>query len=114
MSKIVVTTIGSLGDLHPQIAIALELQQRGHKIVFAAMREYGAIIESLGFEFHPMRPDGTPVNTPEQIALMTDLKTGSEYTVRKWLLPNLHNTYTDLLASAQDADLIRLCCSFSC
>jgi rhamnosyltransferase subunit B len=106
MSKIVVTTIGSLGDLHPQIAIALELQQRGHNIVFAAMREYGAIIESLGFEFHPMRPDGTPINTPEQIALMTDLKTGSEYTVRKWLLPNLHNTYTDLLGSAKDADLI--------
>jgi rhamnosyltransferase subunit B len=106
MSKIVITTIGSLGDLHPQIAIALELQQRGHNIVFAAMSEYGAIIEPLGLKFHPMRPDGTPINTPEQIALMTDLKTGSEYTVRKWILPNLHNTYTDLLASAKDADLI--------
>jgi hypothetical protein len=34
VSRIVVTTIGSLGDLHPQIAIALELQQRGHDVVF--------------------------------------------------------------------------------
>ncbi len=70
------------------------------------MKEYGAIIEPLGFEFHPMRPDGTPINTPEEIAKMTDLKTGSEYVVRNWLLPNLCDTYTDLLDSAKDADFI--------
>jgi rhamnosyltransferase subunit B len=106
MSQIVVTTIGSLGDLHPQIALAIELHKRGHDIIFATMKEYGAIIEPLGFEFHPMRPDGTPINNPEEIAKMTDLKTGSEYVVRKWLLPNLRDTYTNLLDSATDADLI--------
>jgi rhamnosyltransferase subunit B len=106
MSRIVVTTIGSLGDLHPQIALAIELRKRGHDIIFATMKEYGAIIEPLGFEFHPMRPDGTPINNPEEIAKMTDLKTGSEYVVRKWLLPNLRDTYIDLLDSAKDADLI--------
>lgn len=106
MSRIVITTIGSLGDLHPQIAIALELRQRGHDIVFATMKEYGSIIEPLGFEFHPMRPDGSAINNPEEIARMTDLKTGSEYTVRQWLLPNLRDTYTDLLDSAKNADFI--------
>jgi rhamnosyltransferase subunit B len=106
MSRILLTTIGSLGDLHPQIALALELRKRGHEIVFATMKEYGAIIEPLGFEFHPMRPDGTPIDNPEEIAKMTDLKTGSEYVVRKWLLPNLRDTYTDLLDSAKDADFI--------
>jgi len=30
VSRIVLTVIGSLGDLHPKIAIALELRQRGH------------------------------------------------------------------------------------
>ena len=35
MSKIVITSIGSFGDLHPQIAIALELRQRGYQIIFA-------------------------------------------------------------------------------
>jgi rhamnosyltransferase subunit B len=106
MSRIILTTIGSLGDLHPQIALAVELRKRGHDIIFATMKEYGAIIEPLGFEFHPMRPDGTPINNPEEIAKMTDLKTGSEYTVRKWLLPNLRDTYTDLLDSAKNADII--------
>jgi rhamnosyltransferase subunit B len=106
MSRIVLTTIGSLGDLHPQIALAVELRKRGHDIIFATMKEYGSIIEPLGFEFHPMRPDGTPVNNPEEIAKMTDLKTGAEYVIRNWILPNLRDTYTDLLHSAKDADLI--------
>jgi rhamnosyltransferase subunit B len=106
MSRIVLSTIGSLGDLHPQIALAIKLRKRGHDIMFATMKEYEAIIEPLGFEFHPMRPDGTPINNPEEIAKMTDLKTVSEYVVRKWLLPNLRDTYTDLLDSAKDADLI--------
>ena len=33
MSKIVITTFGSLGDLHPYIAIALGLRERGHEVV---------------------------------------------------------------------------------
>jgi rhamnosyltransferase subunit B len=106
MSKIVVTTIGSLGDLHPQIAIALELQQRGHKIVFAAQSGYQAKIEALGFEFHQLRPDSTALEDPQEMARMMDLKTGSEYIVRQWLMPNLRDTYTDLMAISQDADLI--------
>jgi rhamnosyltransferase subunit B len=106
VSRIILTTIGSLGDLYPQIAIAIELRQRGHDIVFAAMKEYGAIVEPLGFEFQPMRPDGTIMNDPEAIARIKDLETGAAYGLKYLLLPNLRNTYTDLLATAKDADLI--------
>ena len=51
MSRILLTTIGSLGDLHPKMAIALELRQRGHDIVFTTHKGYQAKIEALGFEF---------------------------------------------------------------
>jgi rhamnosyltransferase subunit B len=105
MSKIVVTTLGSLGDLHPQIAIAIELQKRGHQIVFATHPEYQARIETVGLKFHPMRPHN-PVDDYQAAAKMMDLRTGSEYIVRQWLLPSLRETYTDLLASAKDADFI--------
>ncbi len=104
MSRIVVTTIGSLGDLHPMIAIALELRKRGHTVVFGTHKGYQPKIEALGFEFHEMRPDGTA--DPVEIARMTDSKTGSEYVVRHWLLPNLRDTYTDLMNTAKDADFI--------
>lgn len=104
MSRIVVTTIGSLGDLHPKIAIALELRKRGHSVVFATHKGYQGKIEALGFKFHEMRPDGT--DDPVEIARMTDSKTGSEYVVRNWLLPNLRKTYTDLMDAAKDTDFI--------
>jgi rhamnosyltransferase subunit B len=106
MSKIVFTTIGSLGDLYPQIAIAIELRHRGHQVVFAVANEYQSIIRSLGFEFTAMRPDDPATQNPVEMARIKDLKTGAEYTVKQWLLPNLQDTYTDLLDSAQAADLI--------
>jgi rhamnosyltransferase subunit B len=106
MSKIVFTTIGSLGDLYPQIAIALELRNRGHDIVFATMDKYRITIEQLGFEFQPMRPDGTIMDTPEAMARIKDVDAGAEYCIRKLLMPSLRDTYTDLLDIARDADAI--------
>jgi rhamnosyltransferase subunit B len=106
MSRIVITTIGSLGDLHPQIAIALELRQRGNDIVFATHQTYQAKIEALGFEFHRLRPDLPGANQPQVMEQMMDLKTGTEYIIRKWLMPNLRDTYDDLIDSAKDADFI--------
>lgn len=106
MSRIVVTTIGSLGDLHPKIAIAIELRQRGHDVLFATHKEYQSKIEALGFEFHSMRPDNTALEDPQEMARMMDLQTGSEYIVRKWVCPSLREMYADLIHSAKDADFI--------
>lgn len=106
MSRIVLTTIGSFGDLHPKIAIAIELRRRGHDVVFATHREYQDKIEALEFEFHPMRPDNTALNDPQEMARMMDLKTGTEYVVRNWICASLRETYTDLMNIAKNADLI--------
>jgi rhamnosyltransferase subunit B len=100
------TTIGSLGDLHPQIAIALELRKRGHEIVFATHQTYQAKIAALGLEFRPLRPDLPGRAEPEVMAEMMDLKTGSEYIIRQWVMPNLRCTYSDLIDAANGADFI--------
>ncbi len=70
MSRIILTTIGSFGDLHPKIAIALELRKRGHDVVFATHKEYQEKIEALGFEFHRIRPDNTALSDPQEMALL--------------------------------------------
>ena len=106
MSQIVVTTIGSLGDLHPLIAIGLGLRDRGHNIIFATVKDYRSKIESLGFKFHALRPDYIAVDDPEMLARMMDLQKGTERVVRDYLLANLHDTYTDLMNVAQNADFI--------
>ncbi len=106
MSQIVLTTIGSLGDLHPLIAIGLGLRERSHSVVFATIKDYRSKIESLGFEFHALRPDYITVDDPEMIARMMDIQKGTERVVRGYLLTNLRDTYTDLMNVAQNADLI--------
>jgi rhamnosyltransferase subunit B len=106
MSRIVVTTLGTLGDLHPTIAVALELRHRGHDVVFVTHEVYRSKLQALGFEFHAMRPDFTAMNDPQEMARMMDLKTGQEYMVRQWVNPNLREMYTDLLNVAKSADFI--------
>jgi len=106
VSRIILTTIGSFGDLHPKIAIALELRRRDHEVVFATHQEYQDKLEGLGFEFHRMRPDNTALNNPQEMARMMDLKTGTEYVIRNWICASLRDTYTDLMNIAQNADLI--------
>ena len=106
MSRIAVTTLGTLGDLHPTIAIALELRQRGHDVVFVTHEVYQLKLQALGFEFHSMRPDFTAMNDPQEMARMMDLKTGQEYMVRQWANPHLREMYTDLLNVAKSADFI--------
>lgn len=106
MSRILVTTLGTLGDLHPMIAVALELRQRGHDVVFVTHEVYQSKLEALKFEFHRMRPDFAAFNDPQEMARMMDLKTGQEYMVRQWANPNLRDMYTDLFNVAQKSDFI--------
>ena len=103
--RIVITTIGSLGDLHPCLALALELMRRGHRVTIATTPYYRSKVEGLGIEFHSMRPDWNPTD-PELIRKCEDLKKGPEVLYREMVLPRLRGTYDDLLAVAIDADLM--------
>ena len=77
MAKIVLAPYGSLGDLHPFLAIALELRDRGHKILITTLEAYREKIQTLGFEFHPLRPEFDPDDRVAAKRVM-DTKTGSE------------------------------------
>ncbi|MGA3047395.1 MAG: glycosyltransferase [Terracidiphilus sp.] len=103
--QILIATIGSLGDLHPCIALALELKRRGHRVTIASTEYYRAKIESLGIAFHPIRPNWDPTDR-EMISQCDDLKRGVEVLYRQWILPHLKDTYQDLLSAAPDTDLM--------
>ncbi|MGA2850462.1 MAG: glycosyltransferase [Terracidiphilus sp.] len=104
-TRILLATIGSLGDLHPCLALALELKRRGHVVTIASTEYYRSHVESSGIAFHPIRPDWDPTD-PRLIRDCEDLKRGFENLFRNWLLPNLKDTYHDLLASASESDLM--------
>ena len=103
--RILFATIGSLGDLHPCIALGQELQRRGHSVTIAATAFYRDKVESTGFLFRAMRPNWNPTDQ-ELIRQCEDLKTGPEILYRKLVLPHLSDTYDDLLAACGDVDLL--------
>ncbi len=106
MSQIVITTLGSLGDLHPMIALGLELRDRGHEIIFATLKDYRSRIEAIGFEFRSLRPDNVRMDDQEMLEMMMDLRRGPERVIRDYIMANIRATYTDLLKAAENADLI--------
>jgi UDP:flavonoid glycosyltransferase YjiC (YdhE family) len=108
--RVVLSNIGTSGDINPLTAIALELKQRGHAPVMALPNVYRPKIEPLGLEFHALRPDIDPGNT-KLIEMIYDVKKGTETGLREFLYPVLRQTYDDLLDAAtkpQRADLLVL------
>jgi rhamnosyltransferase subunit B len=108
--RIVLSNIGTLGDINPLIALALELKRRGHIPVMALPMVYGPRIKPLDLEFHPIRPDIDPTNNL-LIEMIYDVKKGTETGLRQFLFPVLRQTYDDLLDAAtkpERADLLLL------
>ena len=106
--RIVLTTHGTLGDLYPFIAIALELQKRGHHPVIATSEYHRRKIEAEGIEFHTVRPD-IFFHDKELHHRLTEPRRGIERVIREFMLPVLRETYDDLLAAVQaggGADLL--------
>ena len=104
--RIVLTTIGSLGDLHPYIAIALGLRARGHEAVLATSECYRGKIEALGIGFRAVRPNSDWLADPDRVRRFSDLRRGLPRLNREWLMPLLREFYADTLAAAEGADLL--------
>src|SRR5206468_9461311 len=104
--RIVITTAGSLGDLHPYLAIALGLKARGHEVIMATGECYRKKIEALGLAFRTVRPDCDWVNDPQVIGRMMHSRWGLVRVLREIWLPVLREVYEDLLAATEGADLL--------
>ena len=108
--RIVLSNIGTLGDINPLIALALELKRRGHVPVMALPPVYRPRIEPLGLIFHAVRPDIDPKNSV-LAEMVYDVKHGTEHGLRDFLFPSLRDTFNDLMAAAtqpERADVLLL------
>ncbi len=84
--RIVLSNIGTFGDINPLIALALELKRRGHVPVMALPAVYQPKIVPLGLEFHAVRPDIDPTNSI-LVEMVYDVKHGTEHGLRDFLFP---------------------------
>jgi rhamnosyltransferase subunit B len=55
--KIIVMPIGSSGDVHPLLGLALELKRRGHEIVFATNGHFEPLARKAGLAFEALGTD---------------------------------------------------------
>jgi UDP:flavonoid glycosyltransferase YjiC (YdhE family) len=96
--RIVLTNIGTMGDINPLIALAIELKRRGHTPVMAIQSLYAPYLAPLGIQHHPIRPFMTA--TDSRLAEMIyDIRKGTERGLCEFLFPVLRDTYDDLLAA---------------
>jgi UDP:flavonoid glycosyltransferase YjiC (YdhE family) len=105
MAKIILATMGSLGDMHPKIALALGLKDREHDVTIAAMEYYRERIEPLGLGFAPMAPHLDPDDHELGRQLM-DSRKGSEKIIREVIMPNLRPMFDDLMHAVDAADML--------
>jgi rhamnosyltransferase subunit B len=110
--RIVFTTWGSFGDLHPFMALALELRRRGHQPAIATVPVYREYVEAAGVEALPLRPTVTMDDygeTQDLIRRVLDPADGPRFLFREVFGPALQDTYDDTLnavTSGGGADLV--------
>ncbi len=110
--KIVISTTGSLGDLHPFLALAQRLKARGMTPVIASRSEFRAKVEAVGVDFHPVRPNLEDIQAlvgldeAGLIRAMMDPAQGARFVIRRLSMPFLKAAYEDVAEAAEGAALI--------
>ena len=54
--RVLLSTIGSRGEVQPVVAVALKLRELGHEAVACAPPDFGRWAQSLGIEYVPVGP----------------------------------------------------------
>lgn len=92
MGKVLITTLGSLGDLHPLLRMALELKDMGHQVVVGTSETFRPRVEKFGLGFIALKPDQSDVSR-EWFEMANHPTKGPEIVVRKVVLPYLEANF---------------------
>lgn len=109
MSRIILTTIGSLGDLHPFIAIGRALAARGEQVLLAVPEDGVAKVRAAGLEAAPILPSYVRLCqrlrlTPEEFVARSVADT--RFVIDEVLMPSLHDSSAALNALVDIGDIL--------
>jgi UDP:flavonoid glycosyltransferase YjiC (YdhE family) len=109
MARILITCLGSLGDLHPYLALGAGLRQRGHAVAIASSGIYGPRIAAAGLGFVPLRTRldqyAAPAMAAGFIARIFDPRQGPQTLVRE-MMAGFAQTYDDTREAVAGCDLV--------
>lgn len=107
--RIVIATVGSLGDLHPFIAVALALQRLGARPLLAVPQDHVAKCVAAGLETEAILPAfselGRRTGLSDEVVVRRVIE-DIGFLVQKILLPPLAESTERLLKVSKDADTI--------
>lgn len=108
-ARIVLTTIGTLGDLHPFIAIGLALKARGHRPLLAVPEDHLAKVRAVGLEAAAILPSFDAVR--ERMGVTEDaavkrVMSDQKYMLEEVVLPWIASSTEALDGLIADADAL--------
>lgn len=107
MSRILLATFGSLGDLHPYIAVGRALKARGHEVVVATSGDYGDAVRLAGLECVAVPPRVDELGDREHFArYMFHRRLGVRRLLDTGVYPYLDAAHTVLTRAAAGADVL--------
>lgn len=107
MSCVLLATLGSLGDLHPYIAVGRALQLRGQRVRLATSSDYRSRVEAAGLEFAPLAPSLAELGEPAQIARQFFAGwSGPRRLIRAMVTTPLRRACADLRAALEGTSLV--------
>jgi UDP:flavonoid glycosyltransferase YjiC (YdhE family) len=104
--KIIIPTIGTRGDLQPYIALALGLQEVGHKVIVASHPCMRGLVQSYGVLFVPIGPD---IDIGYETAIIRGKSSNwmsGFMRVMKFSFSMLEQSHADLLELCRGVDLV--------
>ena len=106
---VVLVPQGSLGDLHPFIALGLALQRRGANVILCSHPYFGDKVKAAGLDFRPLGPEREAYErdldmSPEKIIrrMMLD----HAFLLRRIVAPYMDAWIDELLPTVAAADLV--------
>ncbi len=102
-------TLGSLGDLHPFVALGRALAARGADVSVACSAEYQMKVERAGLKFHAVRPSFADMQRQtgmEPAELTRALLERGEFLFRALVVPSVRRSYEDMLPLVAGADMV--------
>lgn len=110
MPKVVLTTIGTLGDLHPFIAIGRALRRRGAEVVLGVPQDHVDRVRAAGLVAAPVLPGFAEIaaatGLDEEAVIRRVMADTGGFLFDKVLLPNLSRSAAALDVIAADADVL--------
>jgi len=107
--KILVATFGSLGDLHPFVALGQSLRDEGFRVVLATSADHRDLVLREGLEFFEIRPDVAEISRKlgtDMGGIAHAMSRDDGFLFQKVIFPHLRVAYEQFARASEGASMI--------